>query len=61
MRLRPRFSTATAVLLFYPWTSLGQVDYAQYVNPFIGGLGPFDGLACEFGTTASATYPGYNS
>ncbi|KAI0123432.1 glycosyl hydrolase [Xylariales sp. AK1849] len=25
--------------------SLGQIDYSQYVNPFIGGSGPLDGLA----------------
>lgn len=23
------------------------VDYSQYVNPFIGGAGPYPGLACE--------------
>lgn len=26
-------------------TASAQVDYSQYVNPFIGGMGPFDGLA----------------
>ncbi|KAI0204399.1 glycoside hydrolase family 92 protein [Astrocystis sublimbata] len=26
-------------------TTMAQVDYSQYVNPFIGGLGPFEGLA----------------
>lgn len=49
MRLRPESGLATAVFLSLPRTSLGQVDYAQYVNPFIGGLGPFEGLACESG------------
>lgn len=29
-------------------TASAQVDYSQYVNPFIGGMGPFDGLACKF-------------
>lgn len=24
-----------------------QVDYSQYVNPFIGGSGPFPGQGCE--------------
>lgn len=23
-----------------------EVDYSQYVNPFIGGSGPFEGQAC---------------
>ena len=24
------------------------VDYSQYVNPFVGGAGPYPGLACEY-------------
>lgn len=28
--------------------AIGQeTDYSQYVNPLIGGSGPFEGLACK--------------
>ncbi|ORY64820.1 glycosyl hydrolase [Pseudomassariella vexata] len=33
------------LLLAISQVSFAQVDYSQYVNPFIGGSGPFDGLA----------------
>lgn len=25
----------------------GQIDYSQYVNPFIGGEGPYPGYGCK--------------
>ena len=55
MRLRPGSGLATALFLSLPRTPLGQVDYAQYVNPFIGGLGPFEGLACKSSAILYAT------
>lgn len=27
---------------------VAQVNYSQYVNPFIGGSGPFPGQACKY-------------
>ncbi|KAK7752139.1 hypothetical protein SLS62_005883 [Diatrype stigma] len=34
-----------ALLTAHFGVSFAQVDYSQYVNPFMGGLGPFEGLA----------------
>jgi hypothetical protein len=31
--------------------AVSAVDYSKYVNPFIGGSGPFPGLACEYPAT----------
>lgn len=36
-----------ALLMAQFGVSFDQVDYSQYVNPFMGGLGPFEGLACK--------------
>lgn len=35
------------LLLLLGQSSAQQADYAQYVNPLIGGSGPFEGLACK--------------
>ncbi|KAI2642292.1 glycoside hydrolase family 92 protein [Xylaria nigripes] len=43
-----QFSTASKLsplLVTLASTANANVDYSQYVNPFIGGSGPFDGLA----------------
>ncbi|GAP87830.1 putative glycoside hydrolase family 92 protein [Rosellinia necatrix] len=45
MRDTMPFSLSRLGLLAFAGAASAQVDYSQYVNPFIGGLGPFDGLA----------------
>lgn len=47
MRRSSHSLLSATILLAQSAASLGQVDYSQYVNPFIGGLGPFEGLACK--------------
>ncbi|KAI1196856.1 glycoside hydrolase family 92 protein [Nemania serpens] len=39
------FSSAPLLLLALSNIATAQVDYSQYVNPFIGGQGPLEGLA----------------
>jgi putative alpha-1,2-mannosidase len=40
-----RLRQKTALFLVLVSTAIAQVDYSQYVNPFIGSEGPFEGLA----------------
>lgn len=40
-----KLSSASLLLLALLNTASAQVDYSQYVNPFIGGQGPIEGLA----------------
>ncbi|KAI1842823.1 hypothetical protein JX266_010999 [Neoarthrinium moseri] len=54
-------STVKLALLLLAHNVIGQVhDYSQYVNPLMGGSGPFDGLACKcspsHGTIDHCTY-----
>lgn len=36
-----------AILLSRHTLAQPEVDYSQFVNPLIGGSGPFEGQACE--------------
>lgn len=45
-----KLSSASLLLLALLNTASAQVDYSQYVNPFIGGQGPIEGLACKLAT-----------
>lgn len=44
-----KLSLVSAFLYFVASLSFATevIDYSQYVNPLIGGSGPFDGLVCK--------------